>query len=137
MKALILDCSLAMAWCFEDEASPEADTVLDRVRDGGAIVPALWYWEVGNVMTMALRRGRINESDCAIRLALLGALPIKTDDVGVARAWHETLSLAKSHGISVYDAAYLELALRQGGELATKDKALDAVANKLGIETLP
>ncbi|MEY3235756.1 type II toxin-antitoxin system VapC family toxin [Aquidulcibacter sp.] len=137
MKALILDCSLAMAWCFEDEASPEADAVLDRVRDGGAIVPALWYWEVGNVMTMAQSRGRLNESECAIRLALLAALPIKTDDVGVAKAWHETLSLAKSHGISVYDAAYLELALRQGGELATKDKALDAVANKLGIETLP
>jgi predicted nucleic acid-binding protein len=137
VSALILDCSLAMAWCFEDEASAEADAVLDRVRDGGAIVPALWYWEVGNVLAMAQRRGRISESACTIRLNLLAALPIKTDDEGAAKAWHETLSLAKSHTLSVYDAAYLELALRQGGAFATLDKALRRVAAKLGIELLP
>lgn len=137
MKALILDCSLAMAWCFEDEASPEADAVLDRVRDGGTIVPALWYWEVGNVLAIAQRRGRMSESACAIRLNLLAALPIKTDEAGTAKAWHETLLLAKSHTLSVYDAAYLELSLRQGGALATSDKALRGVAAKLGIELLP
>jgi predicted nucleic acid-binding protein len=137
VKALILDCSIAMAWCFEDEASPEADIVLDRVRDGGAIVPALWYWEVGNVLAMAQRRGRISESACTIRLNLLAALPIKTDEEGAAKAWHETLLLAKSHTLSVYDGAYLELALRQGGAFATLDKALRRVAAKLGLELLP
>jgi predicted nucleic acid-binding protein len=137
MTPLILDCSLAMAWCFEDEASEAADGVLDRVRDGGAIVPALWYWEVGNVLAIAQKRGRISESECAIRLNLLAALPIKTDEFGATKAWHETLSLAKSNMLSAYDAAYLELALRLGGTLATNDKALRTVAAKLGIDLLP
>jgi len=137
VSELILDCSVAMAWCFEDEASAACDAVLDRVRDGGAIVPALWFWEVGNVLAMAQRRGRISESACAVRLNLLSALPIRTDDIGPAKAWNETRLLAQSQILSVYDAAYLELALRQGGVLATKDKALNLAANRLGIETLP
>ena len=63
MSALVLDCSLAIAWCFEDEASAAADAILERVRDDGALVPALWVWEVANVLTLAARRGRIGGGD--------------------------------------------------------------------------
>jgi predicted nucleic acid-binding protein len=86
VNPLVLDCSLAMTWCFEDEASHEADTLLERVRDDGAIVPALWFWEVANVLTLAARRGRITSGDVATRLALLSTLPIRVDEDAVERA---------------------------------------------------
>jgi predicted nucleic acid-binding protein len=137
MSSLVLDCSLAMAWCFEDEASPACDAILDRARDEGASVPALWYWEVANVLVSAQKRGRISERDCTTYLELLSTLPIKTDDAGAAKAWNQTRLLSQLHTLSVYDAAYLELALRTGGSLATLDKALRAAAVKSGIESLP
>jgi predicted nucleic acid-binding protein len=137
MSALVLDCSLAMAWCFEDEASPEADAVLERVRDNGAIVPALWFWEVANVLTLAARRGRIATGDVAARLGLLAALPIRADDDGVGRAWRETALLAQAEALTVYDAAYLELALRLGGDLATLDTDVRRAADRLGVKALP
>jgi predicted nucleic acid-binding protein len=133
---LVLDCSLAMAWCFEDEASPEADAILDRVRDAGASVPALWSWEVANVLVVAARRGRIKPGDVSARLTLLAALPIRADSEGLARAWRETVLLAQAHGLSVYDAAYLELATRLGADLVTRDKALASAAREVGIRVL-
>jgi predicted nucleic acid-binding protein len=136
VSALILDCSVAMAWCFEDEANPACDALLDQVRDLGAIVPALWYWEVANVFLSAQKRGRITEVGCAARLELLAALPIKIDEFGVSKSWTQTRLLAQIHGLTAYDAAYLELALRLGGRLASLDKALSAAAKKSGLETL-
>jgi predicted nucleic acid-binding protein len=136
VNALILDCSVAMAWCFEDEASPACDAILEKVRDIGAIVPALWYWEVGNVLVNAQRRSRISERDCTLRFDLLSALPISPDEIGTKKAWNQTRLLAQLHTLSVYDAAYLELALRTGGDLATLDKALRAAAVRSGVATL-
>ena len=123
MSALVLDCSLAMAWCFEDEASAAADAILERVRDDGALVPALWIWEVANVLTLAARRGRIGGGDVAARLALMTALPIRVDDEGVARAWRETALLAQ--------------ALRLGADLATLDTELRRAAGRVGVRVLP
>ena len=122
-----------MAWCFEDEASPACDAILDRVRDEGTIVPALWYWEVANVLVGAQKRGRISERDCTTYLELLSTLPIKTDDAGAAKAWNQTRLLAQLHALSVYDAAYLELALRRSLPLATLDKALLAALAAAGV----
>lgn len=137
MSPMVLDCSLAMAWCFEDEASADCDAVLDQVGRTGASVPALWHWEVANALAMAERRGRLSASDRMIRLKLLESLPIITDSEGVGRAWRETLLLAQTHGLSVYDAAYLELCLRLGAELATRDSALRRVSSSLGVSVLP
>jgi predicted nucleic acid-binding protein len=137
MSALVLDCSIVMAWCFEDEASPACDEVLDGVKDTGAIVPSLWYWEVGNVLATAQRRGRIAERDTVSSLKLLSELPIVADDVGASLAWHQTRLLAQTHSLSVYDAAYLELALRTGGILASLDKSLRTAAIAAGVEVRP
>ena len=137
MNPLVLDCSLAMAWCFEDEASPEADTLLERVRDDGAIVPALWFWEVANVLTLAARRGRITSRDVATRLALLSTLPIRVDEDAVVRAWREAALLAQRETLTVYDAAYLELAARHGAPLATLDTELRRAALRIGLTVLP
>ncbi len=134
---LVLGCSVAVAWCFEDEASPETDAILERVRDDGAVVPALWHLELGNVLIQAERRKRLTAADTATRLELIGALPILTDDETPARALGEVLTLARADGLTTYDAAYLELALRKGLPLASRDRALTDAARRCGVMCLP
>src|SRR4029077_1102796 len=106
--------------------SPQADGIYERVRDGGAIVPSLWHVELANVLLQAEKRGRITTGTVAVRLELMGELPIITDTETSARAWRETLTLARAGGLTTYDASYLELAVRHGLPLATKDAALAA-----------
>ena len=137
MSGLVLDCSVAVSWCFEDEASPETDAILDRVADEGAIVPALWHLELGNVLIQAERRKRLTAADTTTRLELIADLPIVTDDETPARALREVLTLARTEGLTTYDAAYLELAMRKGLPLATKDTALAEAARKGGITIIP
>ncbi len=134
---LVIDASIALAWCFEDEASPETDAVADTVRQRGAIVPGLFQLEIGNILLQAERKGRLTASDVAIRLALLGELPIATDPETAGRAWRDVMALARNHALTTYDAAYLELALRKGAGLATRDRALAAAAKGLGVTVLP
>jgi predicted nucleic acid-binding protein len=137
MSGFVLDCSIAVSWCFEDEASPATDALLERVRDEGALIPALWHLELGNVLLQAERRGRIEPSDVGLRLDLLMTLPILTDDGGTARALREVLTLARAEKLTTYDAAYLELAMRQGLPLATKDHLLIQAAHRVNVATLP
>lgn len=134
---LVLDCSVAVSWCFEDEASPVTDTILERVRDEGALVPALWHLELGNVLVQAERRQRLTAAATATRLALIGALPIVTDDQTPDRALREVLTLAGAEGLTTYDASYLELAMRTGLPLASRDAALVDAARRCGIKSLP
>jgi len=133
----VLDCSVALSWCFEDEASPATDALLDRVRDEGAVVPSLWHLELGNVLLQAERRKRISPEDVATRLNLIAALPISTDQETMSRAWHDILSIARVEGLTTYDAAYLELASRLGTQLLTKDRDLVAAAARRGVPALP
>jgi predicted nucleic acid-binding protein len=126
-----------MSWCFTDEASPQADALLDRLRDHGAIAPALWRWEVSNVLLNGLRRGRVTASDIAIRFAFLEAMAISIDADATDRAWRETMLLAQTEALTVYDAAYLELALRTGLDLATLDGDLIRAAANLGVRAIP
>jgi predicted nucleic acid-binding protein len=137
MSGFVLDCSIAVSWCFEDEASDVTDALLDRVRDEGAIVPSLWHLELGNVLIQAERRGRVKSGDVTTRLELIGDLPITTDDETPFRALHEILTLARIEALTTYDAAYLELAMRRGIPLATKDKALRQAAIKTGVSLIP
>ena len=137
MTGFVLDCSIAVAWCFEDEASDICDALLERVRDEGALVPSLWHLELGNVMVQAERRGRIMSADVSTRLELIGDLPIVTDDETPQRALHEVLALARAENLTTYDAAYLELAIRRGLPLATNDKHLRNAGINTGVQIIP
>jgi predicted nucleic acid-binding protein len=126
-----------LCWCFEDQATPATDQLLDRVRDVGALVPGLWFLELGNVLLQAERRGRITAPDVTVRLDLISALPIYVDQNGTGRAWSEVLALARNEVLTVYDAAYLELAVRRGAMLCTKDSALAEAGRRRGVVVLP
>lgn len=133
MSAFVLDCSVAMAWCFEDEADECADLALDRLEDGEALVPSLWVLEVVNVLLVAERRERITASDSARFLELLAALPITAIDTSLARAGGQIVALGREHRLSAYDAVYLDLAMREGVSLATRDNALHRAAEAVGV----
>ncbi|MCP9793374.1 type II toxin-antitoxin system VapC family toxin [Vulcanococcus limneticus Candia 3F8] len=133
----VLDASLSCAWCFGDEASAEVWALLARLQGAQAQVPSLWLWEIGNVLVQAERKGRITPAAIRIFLGLLETLPIHIDQATSATAWHDTQALARSHRLTTYDAAYLELALRLGLPLASRDQALNAAASKEGVPLLP
>jgi predicted nucleic acid-binding protein len=133
LSVVALDASAAIAWCFKDEASPRSYARLDRVRAEGAVVPELWHLEVANVLLQAERRGRILAEDVGERLQLLAELPLEIDHETMSRALRETLALARAEGLTTYDAAYLELAVRRGLPLATKDRALIRSGRRLGV----
>ena len=137
MNAFVLDCSITVAWLFDDEVTPETDGLLDRLKDSGALVPALWRLELGNVLAQAEKHKRITATQMAKHLDLLDRLPIATDTETESRAFREILALARTEGLTTYDAAYLELAMRRGLELATRDKQLVRAARRLQVETLP
>jgi predicted nucleic acid-binding protein len=134
----VLDSSLTMAWCFDDEASPETDEIQDWLTaDARAYVPTLWHLEIANVLWACERRKRITEADSVRFLAVLKALNITTDRQTEQHAGQTTLGLARQHGLSVYDAAYLELAMRMGLPLASKDETLARSAQAVGLSILP
>lgn len=136
MSSFVLDASVALSWCFEDEADAAGDAVLRRLAAGSAAVPGIWPLEVANVLLGAERRQRITAAESARFLNLLEALPIEVDAHTAARAPREILTLARTHALSSYDAAYLELASREGIPLATRDKRLAAAAATLGVRLL-
>jgi len=129
----VLDGSVTLAWCFPDERAPYPQSVLDSLAQSNAFVPSLWRLEVANALLVGERRKRSTQADTATWLALLDALPVQVDDLTDIRAWSETLSLARSHQLSVYDAAYLELALRLRLPIAVLDERLKAAALSVGI----
>lgn len=137
MSRCILDVSVTMAWHFEDEASADMWGILDLVTISGASVPALWALEVANTLAVAERRNRSSRSASAAFVRELAELPIDVDPQTAERALRETLNLARRHGLSVYDAAYLELAQREVLPLATIDQALRRAAVAEGVELLP
>jgi predicted nucleic acid-binding protein len=98
-----------------------------------AIVPAIWPLEVANTLVMGERRGRSTARQAAVFLELLRALPITIDHAGATAAWTETLDLARRFRLSAYDAAYLELAVRQDADLATRDRSLVKAATAAGV----
>ncbi len=137
MSKFVLDCSIAAAWCFEDETSEVTDSLLERVRDHGAVVPSLWFLEITNVLLQAERRNRITASDATTQLELLRLLPISVEHSTQVKAFNSIITLARIEGLTSYDAAYLELAIRQGLPLATLDKRLAQAAKNANIEVLP
>ena len=131
--AFVLDGSVTMVWGFEDEDDAYAAAVLEWMPDRQAHVPALWALEVANALVVGERRGRTTPADTSRFLAILGTFPIAVDDETAARAWADTMHLARAHHLSAYDASYLELALRHGLPLASLDGKLKAAAAAVGI----
>ena len=136
MTGLVIDASSVLSWCFEDEGGPEADALIERVAAEGTAVPAVWPLEVANGLVMGERRARIKPAESVAFVAMLEGLPIVVDRATGARALHETMSLAREHRLSAYDAAYLELAMRLGLPLATGDRSLGAAAERTGVVLL-
>ena len=136
MSGFVFDCSVAVAWCIADEATPETDALLERTRDEGAIVPQLWPLELGNVLLQAARRGRLTTNDVTARLDLISALPIRIDEETASRGLRDIVTLARAEGLTTYDAAYLELAMRRSLPLASRDHALVEAARRNGTRLL-
>ena len=134
--SFVVDSSIALTWCFEDEATEAADALLVRLTHDGAHAPSLWPLEVLNVLVAAQRRGRITSKERHDRIALLHALPIILDTNTAEQSWSITNLLAARHGLTLYDAAYLELAQRLNLPLATLDADLRTAANALGVPVL-
>ncbi len=133
MSEFVLDCSATVPWVFESESTKETDALLDSLTAGGkAWVPALWHLEIANVLMGAQRKGRIDKAGIEKFLSALGVYDIEVDSETMALAWSKTLAIAESFGLSVYDASYLELALRRGLPLATLDRSLRAAIQKAG-----
>ena len=133
---LVIDASLTLSWYFEDERTPAADTLLDRVTSTGAVVPSLWRLETANGLQVAIRRKRIDVAFRDRALTHLTRLPITVDPETDAHAWTTTLQLADRFQLTLYDAAYLELAQRRALPLATLDSALRPAAEALGLTLL-
>ena len=127
----VLDASVALAWVFEDEQTPSARRVLTRLATEPALVPALWRFEVANALLVGERRGRLDPAQVERSVTLLAALPIEVDREPVDLS--RLISVARRHGLSAYDASYLELAAREGISLATLDSAMAAAARAEGI----
>jgi predicted nucleic acid-binding protein len=133
----VLDCSATLPWVFGDEATAATDRLLEDLSAGAAAwVPALWHLELGNVMVGAQRRGRMDQAGMEAFFSRLLVYDIFVDEQTIPQAWNKTLDLAMQYRLSTYDAAYLELALRRGLPLATKDSALVAAARAAGVGLL-
>ncbi len=135
-EIFVVDNSIVMSWCFNDEANDYADRVLDRLAAGAAFVPSIWPLEVVNVLLVAERKKRLETFDCVRFLRFLEQLPITVEYGQGEVRMKELLSLARSNRLSSYDAAYLDLAMRKGVPIATLDNALAKAAKKTGIAIL-
>jgi predicted nucleic acid-binding protein len=118
-KGLVIDSSVSIAWCFPDKQDDYSQSVLDALASERAFVPDLWHLEVANTLVVGERRKRSAQANTVTLLGFLASLPITVDEETKAQAFGNTLSLARDHNLSAYDAAYLELAMRRGLPLAT------------------
>lgn len=136
MTGIVVDASVALAWCFPDEASEYADAVLLALEGQPVLVPAVWPLEVANAVVVAERRKRITQPEVRRFVELLEGLMIHQDSLPVAGSVSNILPLAREYGLSAYDASYLEVAIRRNAPLATMDRELERAGRKAGVEVL-
>lgn len=134
---LVVDASIALTWCFEDEVTAATRAIEERVDSEGAIVPSVWRLEIANALLTAERRGRLDKSRVEERLELMAALPIAIDVDTGKQTWADTLLLARAERLTSYDAAYLELAIRLDADLASLDRDLRRAAKNMGVGVVP
>jgi predicted nucleic acid-binding protein len=133
VSRIVVDGSVTGAWCLRDEHNAAADRLLATVAEEGGVVPALWPAEMANILVMAERRGRITAADAERCVELLRHLPL-TIDPADGETLGRTRALAREHGLTAYDAWYLEVALRLALPLATFDRTLGGAAQSAGID---
>lgn len=134
--SLVLDSSVTLAWVYADEITDPIRDVFHLVTEQGAWVPGLWKLEVASILEMGVRRGRHAAAFRDCTLADLALLPISVDAETDRQAWGATLRLSERHRLTIYDAAYLELALRRGLPLASLDTELRCAARAEGAAVL-
>jgi len=135
-KSYVLDCSLTMAWFFEDEATPATDAIFAALPDSEVHVPTLWPMEIANVLTLAERKRRTTDARIGQFVERLLKQPIQIDHESPERSFTHLMPLAKVRGLTIYDAAYLELAVRKGLPLGTLDRTLLKAAKAEGVPTI-
>lgn len=126
----VLDCSVTMAWCFQDETSEYTEAVLESLETSNAIVPLIWQLEVSNVLLMAQNRKRINDNGIFHFLSLLEGLPITVDSSELTMK--DTILLSQKYQLTAYDASYLNMCLYHNIPMATLDKKLEKAALSSG-----
>jgi len=135
--SMVVDASVAIAWFIRSQGNDKTLALLDQVAEGvSVVVPALWVFEVANSMLILCRRKVIDEGRYERSRSELSNLRPVVDDEGLQLALSNTSDLAKNHALSVYDAVYLELALRRQLPLASRDAALNKAAKRAGVRTL-
>jgi predicted nucleic acid-binding protein len=136
-RRFVLDASVAVAWCFEDETTKFTEGALDLISAGAeALVPSIWPLEISNALLIAERRKRIALAKVTALLFRIAGLPISVRPTDSKQAFEQILPMARQQGLSQYDAAYLELAVREGLPLATLDRELQRAAKATGVELL-
>jgi predicted nucleic acid-binding protein len=131
---LVVDASVALSWCFEDEVDRVADTALERLQADQGIVPAIWPYEVANGLRMAEVHGRYSRADLVGAVELLRGLNVEVDVPTLELTLSGVSDIARDFRLTVYDASYLELALRTARPLATLDAELRGAARRAGVE---
>ena len=136
MSGFVIDASVALAWYFDEEATEATRALLDLFEDERAEVPSLWHLELANALAMGERHKRITPARASEFIALIDGLPIVIDERTPNIALSSVLELSRREQLSAYDASYLELAMRRGVPLATKDNDLARAANRVGVTLL-
>jgi len=134
--SFVVDSSVALAWCFRDEATPATRALLQRMGGETALVPAWWFLELTNVIALAERKRRITLEKVAEFIALIQGFDLEIDEEGARRAFTHLLPFCRTYQLTSYDALYLDLALRRQVPLATLDEPLRKAAEKLGVKLL-
>lgn len=135
--SFVLDASVALAWVIHGEQTAYTEAALDRLQDGGAVAPTGWLLEVANGLLVGERRGRMTSAQVHGAVATLAPLPIRIASIDSAIAWGPVLMAGRAHGLTAYEANYLELAAREGLPLATQDARLIAAAQRTGVPLVP
>ncbi len=134
-RTFVADASVAIGWVHPSQASRETDAMLEAIADGATLeVPALWPLEVANALLVLVRRRKLHENDRLTALGWLGGLRLRFDHDMTGLAFSRLSELAAIHELSVYDAAYLELAQRRRLVLGCKDGPLRAAAARAGVD---
>lgn len=134
MNGIVIDASVALAWCFPDEANSYADSVLLALENEPVIVPAIWAVEVTNALLVGERRKRIRQPEVRRFIDLVKNLRVIEDGQAYANTLSNILPLGREHNLSAYDAAYLDVAVRRELPLATLDSALQRACTAAGIK---
>ncbi|MCH9643557.1 MAG: type II toxin-antitoxin system VapC family toxin [Gammaproteobacteria bacterium] len=135
-NVLVMDCSVTMALLLNDEKNSTIEKIESMLPQYSILAPTIWRYETANVLCIAERSKRITEADSTEIKNILESLPISIDEPSTTKTFGNTLHIARKYKLTVYDAAYLELSMRQGALLATFDKTLGKAAKQAGTELL-